>query len=188
MLFFRSFTFSLPLYFISSSVAYPQASSTTSTLPQATDLYHFPNGVWVENLALRSNDGILATFAVKPEVAYLDPSQPGAQPQTIATFPTPATSTLGITELSPDIFYVATEALNASAPTTDPIKGRGQVWRVDMRQYDERAEAPVELVANLTESLFLNGLTHIPGSNLLLVADYSAQVVWSLDVETRQVA
>ena len=72
------------------------------------------------------------------------------------------------------------------AAFTDPVKGKGQVWKLDMTKYDECAEAPVELVGGLPESLFSNGLTYIPESGVVLVADSLAQVVFSLDVETKQ--
>ena len=173
----------LPLVFLSSIAAYPQASSIASALPQATAVYHFPTGTWVENLAIRSNGGILASFAVKPEIVYLDPSQPGATPKTVASFPAPATGTLGITELEPDVFYVASDNVSVLAPQ----KGQGQVWRLDMAKYDECSEASVDLIANFTDSLFLNGVTHIPETNVVLIADSYQQVVWSLDVRKRQI-
>lgn len=183
MLFSQVSFFSLPLICFSSVAAFPQASSAASALPQATEVYHFPTGTWVENLAIRSNGGILASFAVQPQIAYLDPSQPGATPKTIASFPAPATGTLGITELEPDVFYVASDNVNPLAPQ----KGKGQVWRLDMTKYDECSDVSVDLIANFTDSLFLNGVTHISETNVVLVADSYQQAVWSLDVQTKQI-
>lgn len=187
MLFSHTSFLSVPLLLLISFVAaYPQqASSVAPPLPQATDIYHFPNGSWVENLAIRSNGGILASFAIQPQIAYLDPSQPGAAPKTIATFPAPATGTLGITELQPDVFYVATN--NFSFTSLSALPGKGQVWRLDMTKYDECADVSVDLIANFTDSLFVNGVTHIPDTNVVLVADSYLQVVWSLDVQTKQI-
>lgn len=164
---------------------YKPTSTSTVPLPTATTVHRFPNGTWVENLAIRSNGGILVDFGTSPQVAYVDPAAPeGKEAPIIATFPAPATGALGIAELTPDVFYVATSAVGFAGPTPN---GTGQIWEIDMRKYDKRQEAKVTLVANLTESVFLNGVAALGDMKTLLVADPEKGLIWNVNVQTGDV-
>lgn len=179
----------LSLFSLAQAVSVPQAASSSSApLTQATTLHRFPNGTFVENFAIRSQGGILATFLSSPEVAYVDPAAPDQEARTIARFPPPATSVLGIAELEPDIFYVATSEFSFKV-TQPTANGTGQVWRIDMTKYKEGedVEVPFQLVANLSDSGFLNGMTSLPNSNVLLIADSTKALIWRLDVQTKEI-
>ena len=74
---------------------------------------------WVENLAIRSNDAILATLLTTPELYQIDPSQ-RTDPILIHTFPF-ALGLAGITEAEPDVFYIV--AGNSTVPALTRVKG-----------------------------------------------------------------
>lgn len=60
-----------------------------------------------------------------------------------------------------------------------------------MSKYDEceasNTTIPIDLVANFPESILLNGMTNIPCTNTLLVADAKKGVIWRLNVDTKEV-
>ena len=187
---FRSIMKTVPMFCLSLcpfSLALPQAPSSSAPLPQATTVHRFPNGTFVENLAIRSNGGIIANILTSPEVAYVDPINPAAEAKIIARFPSPATSVLGIAEAEPDVFYVATGnfSLQLSGP---PVNGTGQIWRIDMSKYEEceGENVPVDLVANITDSGLINGITLVPGTKTLLLADSIKGLIWRLNVDTKE--
>ena len=186
---FRTLSIALSFVALSQAIALPQTPpSTSASAPQATVVHQFPIGTWVENLAIRKDGGILASILSSPELVYLDPADNFQVPQTIATFPAPATGALGIAEMEPDVFYVAANSYNFSV--LGPIaNGTGSVWRVDMAKYDaceDKGEA-VELVACFPDSGMLNGMTSLPENDLLLIADSAVGLVWRLDVRTRAI-
>ena len=171
----------------SNCAALPQATiSSTSPLPQVTPVHKFLNGTWVENLAIRSNGGIVVSILSSPEVLYLDPSDNFETATTVATFPAPATGVLGIAEMEPEIFYVAANSYDFSAqqPFTN---GTGSVWRIDLSEYAERKDSPLPVreIARFPQSGTLNGVTSIPEKKLLLIADSTMGVVWRLNVRTK---
>lgn len=146
----------------------------------ATVVHQFPNGTWIENLALRSTGGILATmFIPNAQVVYLDPSCDNPTPQVVASFPSPATGVAGITELDPDIFYVATLGIDVSSFTT--VAASSQLWRLDLRQWDRTAQVETTLVANITRAELPNGVTALAASQKVLVADSTLGVIWRVD-------
>lgn len=177
------------LFALTQAAALPQTpASSSAALPQATVIHQFPAKTWIENLAIRSNGGILADLLSSPEVVYLDPSDNFQSARTVATFPAPATGVLGIAEMQPDVFYVATDSFNFS--TLSPAaNGTGSVWRLDMSIYDacdDKSDA-VTLIAPFPQSGLLNGMAALPDKDILLIADDVVGVVWRLDVQTRAI-
>ncbi|KAA6415127.1 MAG: hypothetical protein FRX48_01879 [Lasallia pustulata] len=145
------------------------------------DIYDFPKGTWVENLAVRSNGQILVTLLSSPQIYQVNPFQtPSAT--LVHTFPT--LGCLGITELGNDIFYVATGNLSLSTFTAPP--GTFSVWKVDMTSFStsNANSAIVTKVADFPQVVAFNGMTTFNG--FLLIADSGAGAVWSLNVNNGQ--
>jgi hypothetical protein len=91
----------------------PLIITTAAVIPRTTsnahhpvlrDVWQFPNGTFVENLAVRSNGQILATLLSVPELYQVDPIG-GRHPQLIHRFPM-VTGLTGITEVEKDVFVV----------------------------------------------------------------------------------
>ena len=85
----------------------------------------------------------------------------------------------GITELEHDVFYVI--ALNYSQSTNKMTPGAAAVYRVDMCGDKPK----ISLAAKFPNAILLDGITPLsPKSNILLVADAGAGVLYTLDVKT----
>ncbi|OQN98392.1 hypothetical protein B0A48_15660 [Cryoendolithus antarcticus] len=142
-------------------------SAKSSTLVDANALlktvYQFPNGTWVENIAVRSNGKLLATLLFKPEVWEIDPIEYSAN--LIYSFPD-ANCTLGIAEYAPDAFGIN---VGNSTPAGG-VTGSWSVWSLDLSQW--RHHGPVILksrppvtarkILDITSATFLNGLAAPP--------------------------
>ncbi|KAF8861159.1 hypothetical protein BDZ45DRAFT_587482 [Acephala macrosclerotiorum] len=166
--------------FSSASPTRLNVRGSTPSASSVSTIYQFPNGTWLENLAIRENGGALLSDFTSPRLIYIDPFASDPGPSTVHTFPSPATGLVGIAELGTDIFYVAT--LDYSFATFSAVKGSGQLWCVDMSGYPE--SAPVTLVADLSNSTQPNGVTAVPGSTKILIADYVQGIVWRVDVKS----
>lgn len=73
----------------------------------------FPNGTWVENIAVRWNGHLLVTLLNRPEVWEVEPLS--GHSELVYSFPE-ATGTLGIAEIEHDIFAV--NVGNSTLPAT----------------------------------------------------------------------
>ena len=152
--------------------------------PNATVVHQFPNGTALENLAIRSNGGILTSSLYTREILYVDPSNP-TEVSTIATFPN-GTSVTGITEHGVDIFYFCSSGFTNSNPGSPDSNNTEKVWRLDLRNYQGNQTLPFELIANVTDGGFLDGLTSIDGSDYILAADGQKTSIWRINVMTGQ--
>ena len=155
------------------------------SLPLPVHVVHeFPKGTWVENLAIRKNDQILTTFVTAPEIYQVDPLSI-YEPILIYTFP--YTSTLGITEVEDDLFYVAMR--NITLTTLTPIPGSWAVWEVNMTSFSTHNPAKARKIADLPNAVLLNGMTLLNKSKrLVLIADSVLGIVWRLDGRTGKVS
>ena len=184
------------------AISAPQVTSTSSTASAAaptTAYFTFPVGTDVENLAVRTNGGILANLVNEPEIAYVDPAKLDEAAPIIARFAAPADSVLGITELPPgsDIFYVVTSSFDPAtlSPRAD---GTGQIWKVQITDEYEGGSvegsdgaAPgvnLDLVTTVAGSGLLNGITGLSDceSPILLVADSTKALIWSVNARTAE--
>lgn len=154
---------------------YPTKDTFTS------DVWTFPLGTWVENLALRSNGHILATSIGKPEVWEVDPS--GQQPAlVVATIPNQE-AVQGITEVEPDVFYVAANNFSLQAQTVQ--RNASAVYRLDFSKRSGDAVIEPTLVTRFDDSALLNGATTLDSEKgLILVGDSILGHVWLVDVYT----
>lgn len=132
------------------------------------NVYQFPNGTWVENIAVRSNGNLLVTLVDTPELWEINPfEQSRDAAATLIHHFDGMPSMTGITEIEPDVFAVG-------SPQT--------LWRVDFMS----AQAPaVSEIATLPKALNLNGMATLDAARgLVLVADSMLGVVWRINVYT----
>jgi len=159
---------------------------TCATHP-SRDIHQFPNGTWVENLAIRQNGQILVTVLSAPELYQVDPFHTNSPPTLIHRFPG-AMGLLGIVELQRDVFYVI--AGNLSVVTLSTINGSYSVWKVEMgsgKVLDGTIDPPaiVSKVVDIPEGVLLNGMAVLNKSRgLVVIGDAGAGQVFTLDVET----
>ncbi|KIW93080.1 uncharacterized protein Z519_05685 [Cladophialophora bantiana CBS 173.52] len=145
----------------------------------------------VENLAVRANGQILVTTSA-PAATLLQINPLSASNATlVARFPS-VSGSYGITELQPDVFYVATG--NFSIQTRQPVPESFTLFKLDMADFHQLpigrvTSLPIpRKIATLTDAIVLNGLTHIDGQDgFVLAADSYAGVIWKVDVTTGSV-
>ncbi|KAI9041934.1 uncharacterized protein KD926_006271 [Aspergillus affinis] len=131
------------------------------------EVYQFPNGTWVENIAVRANGNLLVTLVNVPEVWEIIPSTQlrGSEARLVHHF-TDETMATGISELSPDLFAVITP---------------NSIWRVNLNE--GREESPVRLATLLAGSL--NGMATLDHeAGRVAISDSEAGLVWGLDTRT----
>ena len=134
---------------------------------------YFPPKYFLENLALRQDNSILVTVANRHELWFVPPVK-GEETVTPVLLFTFAEVACGITEVEPDIFYVAT----GSFYTTH----EAYLHRLDLRNWNPGAAVHPEMVLQLPPSARgLNGSCLIaPG--VLLLADSFASLIWRVDL------
>ena len=188
MAFFR-FTASLLLLSLSiislvPTLALPTLSSITSSIPIQT-VYEFPVNNTLENIAVRRNGQLLVTLTKPaPRLYQIDPFR-SHDPVLIYQFPD-VSSALGITETTPDIFYVAIGTIN---PDFTGL-GTYSVWKVDLTAFSpsQPSKAVVTKTADFPDALLLNGMITLNASaGLLLISDSGLGLVWRLNVHTGQI-
>lgn len=143
-------------------------------------LYQYPIGTWIENLAIRQNGSLLFTSINAPgELHSLNPFD-GTEPVLVASFPG-FNTTLGIVETTPDNFYLLADNYSFSGPNAGPQPGSGTVFQVDFANVSSSDGLPtVTKLVNVKEAKEFNGLTAF-NDTLLLAADSALGAVWAID-------
>ena len=150
-----------------------------------TTVATFPKNYFLENLAVRADSSILVTVANRNELWYVPP--PGANvpvdPVLLYTF---SQSAMGIVEVAPDIFYIATSPIVAYQAAI--LSGRlftsheSYLHRLDMRDWAPGTSVKPEVVLQFPEPVRgLNGSCVI-APNIILVADCFASLIWRVDL------
>ncbi|KAL2047341.1 hypothetical protein N7G274_001362 [Stereocaulon virgatum] len=139
-------------------------------------VYEFPNGTWVENLAVRPCGSILLTIATSPDLYLIDPLSPSPEPVHLHHFDS-ASGLLGITETSPDTFHLIAANFTSTAVTP----GSNHIFTVALETGSDTSH--ISLAATLPEALLLNGLTTL-NPTTILAADSPKGVVWAINVVT----
>ena len=133
----------------------------------------FPPKYFLENLAVREDNSMLVTVLNRHELWYVPPVKGEAivTPLLLFTF---AEEACGITEVEPDIFYIAT----GNFYTTH----EAYLHRLDLREWQPGTAISPKMVLQLPSSARgLNGSCLIaPG--VLLVADCFASLIWRIDL------
>ncbi|KAB8216274.1 hypothetical protein BDV33DRAFT_207555 [Aspergillus novoparasiticus] len=155
------------VFFFASLLAASLGISLNINSSNLREVYQFPNGTWVENIAVRSNGNLLVTLVNVPEAWEVSPSaQPGASGARLVHHFINEEMATGITELSPDVFALIT-------PNT--------VWKLDL---NEGREASPVRVATLPAGN-LNGMATLDQElGKVAISDSEAGLVWGLDTHT----
>lgn len=151
-------------------------------------VYEFSQNYFLENIAIRSNGGVLVTVHNRNELVYVDPHYP-PQPT-----PAPAAAVIyrfdagvsGIVEVKHDQFYVSVGEIGK--------QGSYGVYRVDMSGFasdshgNVTSNADVEKIGTVPDALFLNGSALLSREKgIILLADSIVGAVFSLDVKSGKV-
>lgn len=146
-------------------------------------IHEFPPNYFVENLAVRSNGGILVTVHNRKELIYIDPREAKPQPVVFHTF---SASPSGIVEVEEDVFYVSVGTIGQ--------RGSYAVFKVDVSDLklngdgDVTTPASVSKVVDLPDALFLNGSALLSREEvIILLADSVLGAVYSLQIPSGKV-
>ncbi|KAJ5778583.1 hypothetical protein N7520_001829 [Penicillium odoratum] len=132
--------------------------------PSLHEVFRFPNGTWVENIAVQPNGNILVSLVNTPELWQVTPSiQPGPYPAQLIHHFDGASSVNGITELSLDKYAVIAS---------------NSVWKVDL---SAQSSKPIQ-IATLPNGT-LNGMATL-NERSVVISDSQLGLVWRLDTET----
>jgi hypothetical protein len=146
---------------------------TAATQAKLTVMASFPEGYFLENLAVREDNSILLTTLNQKELWYVPPSDQHtpAEPFRLHTFDQHAS---GIVELEPDIFYIS----SSNWYTTH----ESYLHRLDFGKWTRGASVKPEVVLAFPEAARgLNGSCAIaPG--VILIADCFASLIWRVDL------
>ncbi|KAH7026919.1 hypothetical protein B0J12DRAFT_714263 [Macrophomina phaseolina] len=154
---------SLPLLVFLSVIFSGSAFATNAATVASTHLvYQFPNGTWVENIAVRGNGHLLVTFVNVPELWTIDPF---ASPAPTATFIhrfNASRLATGIAEIAPDLFAVSSDST---------------IYTADLNVSPPNVTTLVRI-----QDTTLNGMLYLPPpANRIMCSDSSGGVVWSVD-------
>ncbi|KAF1986939.1 hypothetical protein K402DRAFT_59449 [Aulographum hederae CBS 113979] len=163
-------------------------SAAPSALPSLTTITQFPLGTWIENIAVRRNGNLLLTLLNTPELLETPP-YPGSTPTLIHSFPD-TDGLLGIAETSPDTFAIISGDFEGSI--TGAVPGTFKIWSVKLNRSPKvkgssgtKPKIEVKLIVGpIPEALFLDGLEHLPGTNIVLASDTAAGAVFAINVVT----
>src|SRR5215472_3482952 len=145
------------------------------TLPtaQLTTVAQFPEGYFLENVAVRADGSMLVTALNKKELWYLPAPTGGipVQPVLLHTFDQPP---FDIVETTRDVFYVDT--------TNYLTNHESSLQRVDLRHWEPGMPVPVQTVLKFPSPVFaLNGSDPL-APNVILVADSGVCLIWRVDL------
>lgn len=144
-------------------------------------IYSYPESPFtdIENIAVRSNGQLLLNYITSPSTYLLDVTESSPSPQLLYTFPD-ATSTVGIAEVTPDIFAIVVG--NYSTATFQGTLGSFSVWTINLTN---GVPGIVKKVASIPQAKSLNGATVLASNpNVVLVADSALGSIWSVNIDT----
>ena len=152
---------------------------TTKYVAQARILYQFPPGIFIENIAYRTNRKLLLSALRKPVLYELDLTAEFPSPKLAYDFTNIAASgagMFGIAETNTqDVFAVAGGKWGS--------KNTFSVFTIDFR----RGRTPdVRKVASIVETEGLNGLAVIQETNTVLVSDSKQGTVLAVNIASGQ--
>ena len=148
-----------------SKEAWPKAKLTT--------VAEFPPGLFLENIAVRSDNSVLITVVWQGELWFVPSSNVAipSQPLKLFTF---ATHPTGIVETEPDVFYIST----VKSYNTD----EAFLERLDLRSWVPGTLVKPEQVFQFPKNVRnLNGGCLV-APNVILLADSFAGLIWRVDL------
>jgi hypothetical protein len=138
-----------------------------------TDLFTFPKGYWIENIAVRSNGNLLLTRMDKAEVYEMNPFVHPPQHKLLHAFTDGNNSCMGIAENSLDNFAVIVRTRNGN--TT-----RSAVWNLDITSADPKVR---KIVDNINGAL--NGLSLL-APDVVIATDTPNGNLYRIDLKAGQ--
>ena len=154
--------------------------------PLVKQLYQYPLGTWLENIAVRPSGELLVTLLNKPALHQVDPFETNPTPQRVHYF-SDVSSLTGIAEIAPDLFAVAVGNFSL---TSGGEKGSWSIRNVVFHAAHQ-VEADIHKIADVPQGLFLNGMCALPTSRSLdavLVGDVDQGVIRRVDTTTGDVS
>jgi hypothetical protein len=142
----------------------------TLCLPQSSnvhEVYRFPNGTWLENIAVRPNGNLLVADMMTAGLWEIAPSKQST-PTSICLVHhfNKAEDVDGITEISPDTYAVISS---------------NSVWKIDLNSHDDPPK-PVQ-IAKIPAG-FLNGMATLDEGRAVAISDSQLGLVWYLNIQT----
>lgn len=138
-----------------------------------TPVAFFPEGYFLENLAVRADGSILVTAVLQKELWWVPPARRGevVEPVMVHGFDHPVT---GIAEVAPDVFIVnLTEGYTTH---------ESHLARIDFSEWKPRTPIAPEVVHTFDDRVrALNG-SCVLGLHVLAIADCFAGLVWRVDL------
>ena len=136
-----------------------------------TPIAHFPEGHFLENLAVRTDGSILITAVLQKELWYVPASTELVEPVLVHTFDHPVT---GIAEVEPDVFVLS---LTEGYTTYE-----SHLVRIDFTDWQPGDAVTPETIFTFDERVrALNG-SCLLGPGVLAVADCFAGLIWRVDL------
>ena len=156
------------------------ASTANHALLPVHELYQFIPGGYIEGLAFRPNGKLLATMlAPEPNIYQLDVQEECIKK--VTSIPD-INGLYGITETTPDQFYVAGGRLSLLKSTRE--FGSFKIWHVNMTAYETTGVPEVKAVSSFTNAT-LNGLWTLDAKRgIILATDTTNGFVYRVDVKT----
>lgn len=147
---------------------------TTPTLAFVSQVYQFPRGYNIENLAVRSNGNILFSRFSKSEIHEWNPSTPSASATIANSFPS-GNGCMGIAEVSPDKFAVIVQSRKG-------FQTMSAVWVLDFT-----SGKPIATMAADNIVGFLNGMASVT-TDIVVASDFLGGDIVSVDLKTGKTA
>jgi sugar lactone lactonase YvrE len=170
---------SLCIYLCGLLVFFSTATNGAPSENRISTVYQFSDAKsWIEGIAIRPNGQILVTRTDVPELWLIDPKTHSAS--LVHTFPD-ATSTVGITAISSDVYAVGVGIVDLA--TTVATAGSFVIWTVDLRKQTPK----IKVLKAIPEGQSLSGMTlYRSGRNstVLLIADTAKGAIWSLNPQS----
>lgn len=138
-------------------------------------LYQYPEGTWIENIAVRPSGELLLTILTAPHLDQLNPLRPNATPDTVHVFPA-KTSVSGIGEVAHDVFAMAVGNFSLSS-------GESVGWGVSTLDLSG-GKAIVRSTVEMPEVSFLDGLCALPAAAVpgsVLAGEIKTGKIWRVD-------
>ena len=148
---------------------------TTALLPTKI-IYEAAPGTWFENLAIRPNGNILLTTLTSSGLYQVNPQLAKPTVSLVHNFNS-SLWTIGITETTPDTFYVI--AANGSLKTLTVAPESHHLFRVKFNSYDSVPE--ISLAATIPDAGLLNGATTL-NATTVLAADSHKGIIYAINV------
>ncbi|KAF2689687.1 hypothetical protein K458DRAFT_427803 [Lentithecium fluviatile CBS 122367] len=159
----------------------PLAAATQLPLPRT--IHQFPNPTWLENIASTRNGTLLTgVLGATAALHLIDPFASDSAPvdSLLYDFPS-ANSVFGISELSPNIFAVATGNYSTTSGATE---GTSSLWTVGLNSLEKEDGTPaVRKVVDLKDTSLVNGIAAL-NKDTVLVADSLAGTILGVSVKT----